>query len=66
MSPLQYKKQLRLLEARRLLMTSDFNVESAAFEVGYVSTSQFSREYTRMFGKPPRRDTHWSPKRTKL
>jgi len=56
MSPLQYQKQLRLLEARRLMITTNFNVETAAFEVGYVSTSQFSREYTRMFGKPPRRD----------
>jgi len=56
MSPLQYQKQLRLLEARRLMMTSNFNVEGVACEVGYVSASQFSREYTRMFGNPPRRD----------
>jgi AraC-like DNA-binding protein len=56
MSPLQYQKQLRLLEARRLMITSDFNVENVACEVGYVSASQFSREYTRLFGKPPRRD----------
>jgi transcriptional regulator GlxA family with amidase domain len=56
MSPLQYQKQLRLLEARRLMMTSNFNVEGVAFEVGYLSVSQFSREYSRMFGKPPRRD----------
>jgi AraC-like DNA-binding protein len=56
MSPLQYQKKLRLLAARRLMTTNDFNVETAAFEVGYVSPSQFSREYTRMFGNPPRRD----------
>jgi AraC-like DNA-binding protein len=56
MSPLQYLKQVRLLEARRLMITSDANVENVACEVGYVSASQFSREYTRMFGKPPRRD----------
>ena len=56
MTPVQYQKQLRLLEARRLMMASNTNVESAAFEVGYESASQFSREYTRMFGRPPRRD----------
>jgi AraC-like DNA-binding protein len=55
-SPLQYQKRLRLLEARRLMITGDSNVESVAFEVGYLSTSQFFREYTRMFGKSPRRD----------
>jgi AraC-like DNA-binding protein len=56
MTPLQYQKQLRLLEARRLMIASNANVETAAFQVGYESSSQFSREYTRMFGKPPRRD----------
>jgi AraC-like DNA-binding protein len=55
-SPLQYQKQLRLLEARRLMIVNASNVETVAFEVGYVSASQFSREYTRMFGKSPRRD----------
>ena len=58
MSPLQYQKQLRLLEARRLMLTSGANVETAATRVGYESSSQFSREYARMFGKPPRRDVH--------
>ncbi len=58
MSPLQYQKQLRLLEARRLLLTSESNVENAAVQVGYESASQFSREYARMFGRPPRRDVH--------
>jgi transcriptional regulator GlxA family with amidase domain len=55
-TPLQYQKQLRLLEARRLIVTDAMNVENAAFEVGYESPSQFSREYSRMFGAPPRRD----------
>jgi AraC-like DNA-binding protein len=56
MTPLQYQKQLRLLEARRLMVAGDANVETAAFQVGYESTSQFSREYSRMFGRSPRRD----------
>jgi AraC-like DNA-binding protein len=56
MTPLQYQKQLRLLEARRLIVADAANVETAAFEVGYESPSQFSREYSRMFGAPPRRD----------
>ena len=56
MTPLQYQKQLRLLEARRLMTVDSANVEKAAFQVGYESPSQFSREYGRMFGVPPRRD----------
>lgn len=56
MSPLQYQKRLRLLEARRRLLASGQTVEQAAFEVGYVSPSQFSRDYARLFGAPPRRD----------
>lgn len=56
MTPLQYQKQLRLLEARRLMLTDAANAETAAFQVGYESASQFSREYARMFGAPPRRD----------
>ena len=60
MTPLQYQKQLRLLEARRLLIASDASVETAAFQVGYESASQFSREYTRTFGKSPRRDASLS------
>jgi AraC-like DNA-binding protein len=55
-TPLQYQKQLRLLEARRLMVSGAVNVEAAAFEVGYESPSQFSREYARMFGAPPKRD----------
>lgn len=56
LTPLQYQKQLRLLEARRLMISSAVNVETASFEVGYESPSQFSREYARMFGVPPKRD----------
>jgi len=56
MTPLKYQKQLRLLEARRLMVSSGANVETAAFQVGYESPSQFSREYSRMFAMPPRRD----------
>ncbi|MBX9709996.1 MAG: AraC family transcriptional regulator [Xanthobacteraceae bacterium] len=56
MTPLQYQKQLRLLEARRLMLTSAITATTAAYQVGYESASQFSREYARMFGAPPRRD----------
>lgn len=53
-SPLQYQKDLRLLEARRLLRTEGHTVSGAAYEVGYESPTQFSREYARKFGQPPR------------
>lgn len=56
-TPLQYQKELRLLEARRRLGSGGANVSSVAFEVGYESLSQFSREYARKFGVPPSRDT---------
>jgi AraC-like DNA-binding protein len=56
MTPLQYQKRLRLLEARRLMVADAANVEAAAFQVGYESPSQFSRDYSRTFGTPPRRD----------
>ncbi|WP_245835257.1 AraC family transcriptional regulator [Thalassospira mesophila] len=56
MSPLQYQKQLRLQEARSLIMVSAMDAASAGYHVGYDSPSQFSREYRRMFGAPPRRD----------
>lgn len=55
MTPLQFQKQLRLLEARRLMATDAVNVADAAYQVGYESTSQFSREYSRMFGVSPKR-----------
>jgi AraC-like DNA-binding protein len=54
-TPLQYQKKLRLIEARRLMALDGANVETAAFQVGYASQSQFSREYVRMFGEPPMR-----------
>ena len=55
-SPLQYQKSLRLLEARRLLAAGAHNVTETAFEVGYQSPNQFSREYSRHFGHSPRHD----------
>ena len=55
MSPLQYQKTLRLQAARRLL-TASADATRAAYAVGYESTSQFSREYARLFGAPPARD----------
>ena len=56
MSPLQYQKQLRLQSARSLMLNSGMDAASAAFEVGYESATQFSREYSRFFGQPPIRD----------
>jgi AraC-like DNA-binding protein len=56
MSPLQYQKQLRLHVARERMLNDGIDAASAAFEVGYESASQFSREYSRFFGQPPMRD----------
>ncbi|MBK5047889.1 AraC family transcriptional regulator [Paraburkholderia domus] len=56
LTPLQYQKQLRLHEARRLLLRQSGDVGSVAIRVGYDSPSQFSREYSRLFGAPPLRD----------
>ncbi len=56
MSPLQFQKMLRLNEARRLMLTENNDATTAAFQVGYESPSQFSREYSRLFGAPPLRD----------
>ncbi|RWD64768.1 AraC family transcriptional regulator [Mesorhizobium sp.] len=56
MSPIQYQKQLRLLEARHLLIAQPGSAAQVAFTVGYESASQFSREYARQFGLPPARD----------
>jgi AraC-like DNA-binding protein len=56
MSPLQYQKWLRLNEARRLMLAEKQDATTAAFQVGYESPSQFSREYGRLFGAPPLRD----------
>lgn len=56
MSPLQYQKWLRLNEARRLMLNENLDAANAAFNVGYESPSQFSREYGRLFGVSPKRD----------
>ncbi|MFC0338903.1 Helix-turn-helix domain-containing protein [Kushneria avicenniae] len=56
LSPLQYQKRLRLDEARRLMLTEQLDAANAAFQVGYESPSQFSREYSRAFGAPPKSD----------
>lgn len=56
LSPLQYQKQLRLQEARRLMLAEYLDAATAGFQVGYESPSQFSREYSRLFGAPPLRD----------
>lgn len=56
MSPLQYQKWLRLNEAKRLMLTEGKDASAASYDVGYESPSQFSREYSRLFGLPPRKD----------
>ena len=56
MSPLQFQKQFRLLEARRLLLAGDVDAATAGYLVGYDDASHFSREYRRLFGEPPLRD----------
>lgn len=56
MSPLQYLKNLRLQDARQLMLNEDLDASSAGMRVGYESASQFSREYSRLFGEPPQRD----------
>jgi AraC-like DNA-binding protein len=56
LSPIQYQKRLRLIEARRLMFVDLIDAADAAFTVGYESASQFSREYSRLFGAPPSKD----------
>ncbi len=56
MSPLQYQKQVRLLHARSRLIAGEGSATSIAFEIGYNSPTQFSREYARQFGLPPSKD----------
>jgi len=56
MSPLQFQKQLRLQEARRLMLSENLDAAEAGYRVGYNDASHFSREYKRHFGKPPMRD----------
>ena len=58
LSPRQFQKRLRLVEARRLMLAEDASVSRAAFAVGYESVPQFTREYGRLFGSPPARDIH--------
>lgn len=55
-SPLQYQKELRLQEARRLMLTGEYDATTACRLVGYISDAQFSRDYRRLFGSPPSRD----------
>ena len=55
-TPLQFQKQLRLQEARRLMFGEDLDATSTAFRVGYNDASHFNREYKRLFGRPPMRD----------
>ena len=63
MTPLQFQKQLRLTEARRLMVAEGKSASTAAFAVGYQSVPQFTREYRRSFGLPPARET--APERSK-
>jgi AraC-like DNA-binding protein len=56
MSPLQFQKQLRLQEARSLMLSESLNAAEAGYRVGYDDASHFSREYKRHFGEPPIRD----------
>jgi AraC-like DNA-binding protein len=56
LSPLQFQKQLRLQEARRLMLGEQLDAASAGFQVGYDDASHFNREYKRLFGLPPMRD----------
>jgi len=65
LSPLQFQKQLRLIEARRLMLSEGVSASSAAFAVGYESVPQFTREYGRMFGLPPVKDTEEAKSRVR-
>jgi len=56
MSPLQFQKELRLQEARRLLLAGEVDAATAGYRVGYDDPSHFGREYKRVFGEPPMRD----------
>ena len=64
LSPLQFQKQLRLIEARRLMLSEGMGASHAAFAVGYESVPQFTREYGRTFGLPPVRDIKAARSRT--
>jgi transcriptional regulator GlxA family with amidase domain len=56
MSPIQFQKRIRLLQARQLLISQSVNASSVAYDIGYESASQFTREYARFFGAPPATD----------
>ena len=56
MTPLQFQKQMRMQEAKRLMVSQDMDAASAGHKVGYDDPSYFSRDYRRFFGEPPRRD----------
>jgi AraC-like DNA-binding protein len=56
MSPLQFHKQIRLQEARRMMLGEDLDAASAGFRVGYENPSYFSCEYKKLFGEPPQRN----------
>ena len=56
MSPLQFQKQLRLPEARRLMLEEGLDAASAGYRVGYDAASYFNREYKKLFGEPPVRN----------
>jgi AraC-like DNA-binding protein len=66
MSPLQYQKALRLQEARRLMLSTMMDAGAASQRVGYLSASQFSREYSRFFGSSPTRDVAKLRQETRL
>lgn len=63
MSPIQYQKKLRLEEAKNMLLHQNIEASEVAFAVGYESPSQFSREYSRMFGMPPKTHIEYLQKR---
>lgn len=65
LSPLQFQKQLRLIEARRLMLSEEMSASLAAYQVGYESVSQFTREYGRFYGLPPVRDIETARSRTR-
>ena len=56
LTPLQFQKQLRLIEARRMMLAEGARISDAAYAVGYESVPQFTRDYARLFGQPPARD----------
>ena len=64
LSPLQFQKQLRLIEARRKMLSEGTTASNAAYSVGYESVPQFTREYARLFGSPPVRDIRQAKAKT--